>query len=229
MEILYTRLAHRFNGLKRPFARMNVVKRPGEPISRVFGVDRGKSIDRHWIEGYLRKHAIESSGRGLEVGGTEYLRRFFPLMSPHHLEMEDDGSRDCVACNLEIGNADVAASFDVLVATQVFNFVYETRAALRNAAALLKPGGVMLGSVGGISQISRYDADRWGHFYSFTVASWDRLLREAFGDVSIESFGNVDSACALLNGLAAEEVDAAVLDQHDPDYPVSICFRAVKR
>jgi hypothetical protein len=47
MELVYTRLAHRLNGLKRPFARMNVVKRPGEPVSRLFGDDRGQSIDRY--------------------------------------------------------------------------------------------------------------------------------------------------------------------------------------
>ena len=116
---------------------------------------------------------------------------------------------------------EIAGSFDVLIATQVFNFIYETRAALRNAAALLKPGGVMLGSVAGITQISRHDADRWGPFYSFTVQSWDRLLRESFAEVSIECYGNVDSACAFLNGLATEEVDRAVLDHHDPDYPMS--------
>ncbi len=228
MELVYTRLAHRFNRLKRPFMRMAVVKRPGEPISRLFGDDRGQSIDRYWIESYLSRHSTRGPGRAIEVGGTEYVRRFFPAMSPHHLEVESDGTADCVVCNLEVGDAAIAASFDVLIATQVFNFIYETRAALRNAAALLKPGGVMLGSVGGVTQISRYDADRWGHYYSFTVQAWDRLLREAFAEVSIESFGNVDTACAFLNGLATEEVDKAVLDHHDPDYPVSICFRATK-
>lgn len=197
-------------------------------MSRLFGDDRGQSIDRYWIEHYLGKHAANAPGRALEVGGTGYLRRFLPSMSPHHLEMQDDGTPDCVVCNLESGNDEVGVRFDVLVATQVFNFVYETRTALRNAAALLEPGGVMLGSVAGITQISRYDAERWGHFYSFTTQAWERLLREAFADVSIESFGNVDSACAFLNGLAAEEVDRAVLDHHDPDYPVSICFRALK-
>jgi hypothetical protein len=119
-------------------------------------------------------------------------------------------------------------SFGTFVATQVFDFVYETRVGLRSATALLKPDGVMLGSVAGITQVSRHDADRWGHFYSFTAQSWERLLREAFDDVGVEAFGNVDSACAFLNGLCAEEVERAVLDHHDPDYPALLCFRAAR-
>ncbi len=122
----------------------------------------------------------------------------------------------------------IAETYDLMIATQVFNFIYETRNALKGSARLLKPGGMLIGSVGGISQISRHDADRWGHYFSFTVQAWERLLRETFDDVTIESFGNVDTACAYLNGLCAEEVDRAVLDHHDPEYPVSLCFRAIK-
>jgi hypothetical protein len=195
-------------------------------VSRVFGLDRGSSIDRYWIESFLARHSSDAAGSALEVGGTGYITRFFPRQRPHHLELADDGTPNCVVRDLEAGPPAAAGAFDTFVATQVFNFIYETRAALRSAAALLNPGGVMLGSVGGITQVSRYDADRWGHYYSFTVQSWERLLREAFDEVHVEVFGNVDSACAFLNGLCAEEVDRAVLDHHDPDYPVLLCFRA---
>jgi hypothetical protein len=213
--------------LRKAFRRVaSVDKPPGEPVSRVFGLDRGSSIDRYWIESFLARNSSDAAGSALEVGGTGYISRFFPRQGPHHLELADDGTPNCVVCDLEAGTRAAAGSFDTFVATQVFNFVYETRAALRSAAALLNPGGVMLGSVGGITQVSRYDADRWGHYYSFTVQSWERLLREAFDEVHVEAFGNVDSACAFLNGLCAEEVDRTVLDHHDPDYPVLLCFRA---
>jgi hypothetical protein len=213
--------------LRKAFRRVaSVHKLPGEPVSRVFGLDRGSSIDRYWIESFLARHSSDAAGSALEVGGTGYISRFFPRQGPHHLELADDGTPNCVVRDLEAGPRAEAGSFDTFVATQVFNFIYETRVALRSAAALLNPGGVMLGSVGGITQVSRYDADRWGHYYSFTVQSWERLLREAFDEVHVEAFGNVDSACAFLNGLCAEEVDRALLDHHDPDYPVLLCFRA---
>jgi SAM-dependent methyltransferase len=229
MRLLYTRLVRKALYLARPGLRVFTFRSAGEPVSRVFGTDRGQSIDRYWIERYLARHADAGPGAGIEVGEVSYLRRFFPAYAPHYLVQADDGGAGCVVCDLERGDPALAGRFDVLVATQVFNFVYETRAALRTAAQLLKPGGRMLGSVGGITQISRYDADRWGHYYSFTVQSWERLLREVFDDVSLETYGNVDTACAFLHGLCAEEVDPALLDRQDPDYVVNICFRAVKR
>jgi hypothetical protein len=33
----------------------------------------------------------------------------------------------------------------------------------------LKPGGVLLATVSGISQISRYDMYRWGDYWRFTT------------------------------------------------------------
>jgi hypothetical protein len=230
LHLPYTRLLRgKIQGLRRRFKRIaSVHKPPGEPVSRLFGLDRGSSIDRYWIEAFLARHASNATGSALEVGGTDYISRFFPRQGPHHLELAHDGTPNCVECNLEAGPPASAGAFDTFVATQVFNFIYETRVGLRSATALLKPDGVMLGSVAGITQVSRHDADRWGHFYSFTAQSWERLLREAFDEVDVEAFGNVDSACAFLNGLCAEEVDRAVLDHHDPDYPALLCFRATR-
>jgi SAM-dependent methyltransferase len=203
-----------------------VQKREGEPVSRVFGTDRGTSIDRYWIEGFLQRHASSQQGKAAEVAGTRYLRRYFSNYSAYRLQLNDDGAPDTVVCNLEVDDPSLHETFDLFVATQVFNFVFETRVALRNAALMLKPGGMLLGSVAAITQVSRYDAERWGHFYSFTRQSWERLLREAFRDVRIESYGNVDSACAFLNGYCAEDLSTEILDHHDDEYPVVLCFRA---
>ncbi|MFN0301740.1 MAG: hypothetical protein ACKVQU_15465 [Burkholderiales bacterium] len=228
MRLTYSGLVYHMQRLARPLKRLYAIKRPGEPVSREFGLDRGTSLDRYWIERYLAQHASTERGSALEVGETTYLERFFPNFTGSHLELADDGTPNCVVIDLDASNPSIEPRFDLMIATQVYNFVYETRAAIRNTAALLKPGGVLIGSVGGITQISRHDADRWGHYFSFTAQSWERLLREAFAEVSIESFGNVDTACAFLNGLAMEEIDRDLLNRHDPDYPVSICFKAVK-
>lgn len=228
MRVTVAGLTYHLARLMRPIKRLRAIKRPGEPVSRVFGLDRGTSLDRYWIEAYLAGHASTGKGMALEVGETTYLERFFPNFIASHLNFVDDGTPSCVVVDLNAPDPAIGRTFDLMIATQVYNFVYETRAAIRTTASLLKPGGVLIGSVGGITQISRHDAERWGHYFSFTVQSWERLLREAFAEVSIESFGNVDTACAYLNGLAMEEIDRDVRDRHDPDYPVSICFKAVK-
>jgi hypothetical protein len=47
-------------------------------------------------------------------------------------------------------------------------------------------------------------------------------------DITISSYGNVLSAVAFLEGLAAEGLEASKLDHHDPRFEVLIAVRAVK-
>jgi len=228
MPILDPRIGNTFSRLRHRLVPSPAQKRDGEPVSRVFGLDRGSSIDRYWIESFLARQSAPASGKAVEVGGMRYARRFYPNCTAYSLRLTDDGSPHCVVCDLEKGEPALAETFDVLIATQVYNFIFETRAALRHSASLLKPKGALLGSVAAITQVSRYDADRWGHFYSFTRQAWERLLGEVFEDVHVESFGNVDVACAFLNGLSIEDIPGELLDQHDADYPVVLCFKAAR-
>src|SRR5690349_18253604 len=47
-----------------------------EPVSTLFGLDRGTAIDRHYIERFLSRHADDIRGHALEIGDSEYSRRF---------------------------------------------------------------------------------------------------------------------------------------------------------
>ena len=86
----------------------------------------------------------------------------------------------------------------------------------------------MLATFPGISQISRYDMDRWGDFWRFTDASAGRLFGSIFDSVSVETWGNVFVACASLHGLATDELTPEELSFRDPDYQVVITVRALK-
>jgi SAM-dependent methyltransferase len=111
-----------------------------------------------------------------------------------------------------------------------FTASYDARAALGHCRRILKPGGVLLATVPGISQISRYDMDRWGDFWRFTQASMRRMLEERFppANVDIRLYGNVRAASAFLYGVAAEDLKNKKLDHSDDDYPVIIAARAVR-
>jgi SAM-dependent methyltransferase len=121
-------------------------------------------------------------------------------------------------------------SFDCIILTQTLNFVYETTTVLRKLNNMLAPGGVILATVAGISQISRYDMDRWGDFWRFTDASTMRLFGAVFDpdDLTIVTYGNVLTACAFLHGLAAHELTEGELEYRDPDYQLIIAMRAVR-
>jgi SAM-dependent methyltransferase len=121
-------------------------------------------------------------------------------------------------------------TFDCVILTQTLNAIFDVAAALRTVHHVLKPGGVALITVPGISKISRYDMDRWGYYWSFTTASMRRLLTAYFPSegVEIEAHGNVLAATAFLHGLASEELRRKELDSLDPDYEVIITARAQK-
>src|SRR4030095_13294713 len=118
-----------------------------------------------------------------------------------------------------------------MIITQTLQFVYDTRAAVATIHRLLKPEGVLLTTFPGISQISRVNMDQWGDFGRFTTMSAKQLFAEAFGDaaVSVQAYGNVFAAIALLHGLAQEDIKLNKLKPHDPDYEVLVTVRAVKQ
>jgi hypothetical protein len=95
---------------------------------------------------------------------------------------------------------------------------------------VLKPGGVLLATLPGISQISRYDMDRWGEFWRFTSLSASRLFGEVFGpaNVAVEARGNVLVAVAFLQGLAQEDLRRRELDYNDRDYELIVTVRAMR-
>ena len=207
-------------------------RRPSlEPTSRVFGFDRGKPIDRHYIERYLEKCRVDIRGRVLEVGDAAYTRRFGSGVTQSDVLHAVAGNPEATLVgDLESGKGVPHGVFQCIVLTQVLPVVYGVKDAIATCHAALAAGGVLLVTAPGISQISRYDMDRWGDYWRFTTASMRRLLEESFAaaSVEVESYGNVRSAIAALEGLAAEELRAEELAHVDPDYQVLIAARAVK-
>lgn len=203
-----------------------------EPVSRQFGLDRGLSVDRHYIERFLATHSLDIRGHVLEVGGDTYTRRFggSRVTQADVLHVEEDNPSATIVADLTDAAGIPDNSFDCLILTQTLPFIYDLHAAVRTVYRILKPGGVVLATLPGISQISRFDMDRWGDYWRFTSLSTRRLFAEAFPEdrIRVEAHGNVLAAVAFLHGLAAEELTEAELAHRDPDYEVLIAARAVK-
>ena len=203
---------------------------PIEPLNRKFGFSRGTPIDRYYIEKWLQANKKLIKGDVLEIAEDTYTRKFGASdVIPHvlHVSVEDEG---VIRGNLETGEGIPEDCMDCVILTQTLPFIYGCKNVISNLHKVLKKGGSALITTGGISQISRYDMDRWGDFWRFTEASVRRLIENsAFRknyDISI--YGNVKIACALLYGVAAEELKEEELMYVDEDYPVSICIRVTK-
>ena len=119
------------------------------------------------------------------------------------------------------------AAFDCMVITQTLHLVYDMRAAVSELYRALAPDGTLLLTVPGVSSVDRGE---WGSswYWSLTGPAAERLFSDVFGagNVEVEVEGNFYAATSFLQGLAAEEIDAALLEGHDPAYPVTVCVRA---
>ena len=204
-----------------------------DPISREFGFDRGRPVDRYYIEGFLARHAEDIQGRVLEIGDATYTHRFGGerVERSEVLDVAANERADFVA-DLTQANALPSDIFDAVILTQTLNVIYDIRAVLRNFHHTLKPGGVLLATCPGISQIDRVSEAQgnWRSIWAFTDYAVARLFEETFpgASLTVETHGNVLAATAFLHGLAAEELTSEELDYCDEDYQVIITIRAIK-
>ena len=202
------------------------------PISDVFGLDRGLPIDRVYIEGFLEDHAADIKGAVMEVADSTYVERFggTELTSIDVLDIDRANTKATIIADLADAPQVGSGRFDAIVITQTLQLIYDVPAAIRTLHTLLKPGGVILLTVPGISSLCRKagTADSW--CWSFTHISLHRLMVSQFGaeQVDIRSYGNVCTATAFLHGLAADELETFEFDAFDPDYPVIVAARAFK-
>jgi SAM-dependent methyltransferase len=205
---------------------------PAGPASRRFAFDRGTPIDRLLIERFLERHEADIRGRVLEVADRGYTGRFGGgrVTRSDVLHAVAGNPEATIVGDLATGKGLPGSAYDCVILTQTLHVIYDIRAAVKNIKRLLKPGGIALATIPGISQVSRYDADRWGDFWRMTPDAAKRLFGEAFspGNVEVEASGNVRLAAAYLYGLAAEEIDPAALNETDRDYPLLVCVRAKK-
>jgi SAM-dependent methyltransferase len=202
------------------------------PISREFGLDRGQCIDRYYIEAFLSHHAADISGRVLEIGDDRYTRKFGGkrVSCSDVLNLRSGDPNTTLVGDLVKAEHISSDAFDCIVLTQTLQFIYDVRAALGHLHRVLKPGGVLLATAAGISQISRYDMERWGEYWRFTTLSLRRLFEECFPatNIDVQACGNVLAVIAFLEGLSATELRREELDHRDPDYELLITVRAVK-
>lgn len=201
------------------------------PISRCWGFDRGLPIDRYYIEHFLNHHAADIRGRVLEIGDPYYTRLFGAgqVTQSDVLHVKEGNPLATLVGDLTKADHISSNAFDCVILTQTLHLIYDVRAALATLHRIIRPGGVLLATFPGISQI---DHSLWKNswYWAFTSLSARRLLEEAFSslNVEVETYGNVLAASGFLYGLAVEDLRPEELDYHDPDYQILITVRAVK-
>ncbi len=201
-----------------------------QPVSRIHGRDRGTPIDRFYIEKFLKENQHFIKGKVLEIAESRYSKQFGNAVVSFEILHVEQQKHVTIVGDLTKPETLPENAMDCFICTQVFNFIYDFHKAIEGAYRLLKPGGVMLATVSGISQVSTYDAERWGHFWSFYPQGIERAFKDIFGEknVEVKTYGNSLSAISFIKGIAHQELTRSELNFQDPDYPVSIAIVAKK-
>jgi SAM-dependent methyltransferase len=208
------------------------------PISESYGFERGLPIDRYFIERFLGEHGRgDIKGHVLEIEDSLYTRTIggyggetgpSPIERVDVLDIDPGNPRATITADLASARDVPSNTFDCIICTQTLQYIYEIESAVHTLCRLLKPGGVALVTVPGITRSGAAgSAPAQWHLTSSSAA---RLFTDAFGPeaVTIETYGNVLAATAFLHGLATDELTKEELDRRDPAYEVVIGIRAGK-
>jgi SAM-dependent methyltransferase len=202
-----------------------------QPISREFGYDRGLPIDRYYIERFLETHRRDIAGRTLEIGDDEYTHRYGGAHTTRRDVLHVHAANPAATIVGDLADAPQIAdrTFDSIVVTQTLHLIFDDNSAVATLHRILRPGGVILATFPGISQLS---GDEWSRTWSWGFDS--RLARLLFAcrfgenNVTVEAHGNSLAAAGFLLGLATVELDPVQLDAHEAGCELLVAVRAVR-
>jgi SAM-dependent methyltransferase len=166
----------------------------------------------------------------LEIGDDSYSRRFGGerITTRDVLHIHGGHPQATIVGDLADPGVLPQQTFDCIILTQTLHLIFDMTTAVAQIHAALKPGGVALITVPGISPLDRGEwKASW--FWSLTDLALARLLSGPFEreKVTIATHGNLYAATAFLHGAAVEEIDTAKLAHFDPAYPVTVAARTV--
>ena len=201
------------------------------PVSREFGYDRGLPVDRYYIESFLERNRRDITGRTLEIGDDEYTRRFGGERTTRRDVLHVHGRNPAATIVGDLVEAPqiADATFDCIVVTQTLHLIFDIESAIATLHRTLRPGGVVLATFPGITQLSE---DEWSRTWSWAFDSRlaRRLFAARFGEqnVAVDVQGNLLAAAAFLHGLATADLTPEQLDAEDPPCELLLTARAVR-
>lgn len=204
-----------------------------KPLCESSGSNRGLPVDRYYIENFLQANSNHIKGRVLEIGDNYYTYKY----GSDHVTKSDIlnivkevHTTTTIVADLTSSPQIPSNVFDCIIFTQTLQLIYDLHSAIDTLYRILKPGGVILATLAGISQTDDYNFWEKNWYWRFTSVSAEKLFKEKFpgSNVEIQGYGNVFSAACFLYGLVKEDLKQEELDYYDHKYEILITIKAVK-
>jgi hypothetical protein len=194
-----------------------------EPVSPVWGSERGRLVDRYYIERFFASHAELIHGRVLEVRDPQYSAAYGRgVTSVDIVDVDPRNDRATIIADLSDPGSLPEGAFDCVVVPQTLVYVPDPFAATENLWQSVAPGGALLLTSPAIARLDPvYTADdRW----HLTPAGLEALIARSCpgADYAVESYGNPVTAIAFLQGIAVEELRPEELDARHPLFPIVV-------
>jgi SAM-dependent methyltransferase len=202
-----------------------------QPFSLRYGYDRGRPVDRVYVDRFIHQHRADIAGSTIELLDGFYARLHggSSLTSLEVLDIDRGNKSATLIADLGIPDSLPEERYDCFILTQTLHLVQDTQAALLNCWRSLKPGGVLLITIPSLAPLDRHygpDTDYWRP----TPKGLEDTLKRVLGvDAKVQAYGNLLTCVATMFGLSSEELRAKEIDQVDPHYPVVTGARLVKR
>jgi peptidoglycan/xylan/chitin deacetylase (PgdA/CDA1 family)/SAM-dependent methyltransferase len=201
------------------------------PVARGWGYERGRPIDRYYIERFLEGHAGDIRGTVLEVQEPDYTTRFGGnrVTRSDVLDLNAGNPRATILSDLRSASNIAANTYDCIILTQTLHVVDDMEAVVGECHRILKPGGVLLATLPAASRVC-LEYGRDGDFWRVTEAGARRLIARTFPSegLDVRARGNVLVNSAFLYGLACHELTDAEFEAVDPYFPLLVTVRAQK-
>ena len=194
-----------------------------QPISPVWGSERGTVVDRYYIDQFFARHAQVITGRVLEVRDPQYTSKFgHDVVSTEIVDIDPRNDGATIVADLADPGSLPADAFDCVLVPQTLLFVRDPFAAMANLWQSVAPGGALLVTTPAISRLdpAATDVDRW----HLTPAGLREVIDRSCpgADAVVESYGNPVTAVAFLQGIAAEELRPKELEARHVLFPIVV-------
>jgi len=199
------------------------------PLSNRYGFDRGKPIDRYYIEKFLSENADCIKGRCLEVTDNNYTAKFGGNKVVVSDVLDIDTSNKLANIHGDIRNLKNTIkddTYDCIILAQTLGIIDDCESVIKECYRILKPGGIILITATAISPV----LDLENNYWRFTIASMAYVLKKYFSanKIMVNPYGNVLTGQSYWVGASQEELTKKQLEYNDPKFPVIITAKATK-